>query len=136
MKARQYAKSLAPNDARLEKFIYDAYMEGWNDAQPKPVKLDFVAPEFEPVFMEWLDYKRERREKYKSPKSMKLAYEKLIKLSNNNPSVAAEVINQSMANNWAGLFNLKNETNRTNRFESDTTRRTIESITRRIEQTG
>lgn len=36
-----------------------------------------------------------------------MAYKKLIKLSDNNPKVATEIVEQSLANNWAGLFKLK-----------------------------
>lgn len=105
----------------------------------KNVKLDFVKPEFEPVFMDWLTYKKERKESYKSARSMKMAYDKLVTLSFDNPETAKEIINQSIANNWAGLFRLKNETNRsTNRggFESDSTRRAISNILHEINQTG
>lgn len=36
---------------------------------------------------------------------------KLIKLSNNNNDTAIEIINQSMANGWQGIFELKNNQN-------------------------
>lgn len=66
--------------------------------------------ENESVFVEfkrWLDYKKGRNEKYKTKESLQLAYNKLVKLSGNVPEVAKEVINESMANNWSGLFPLK-----------------------------
>ena len=68
---------------------------------------DFVSPEFVPVFTTWLEYKRERRESYKSDKSLRAAYNKLLQLSGNDPQKAASIVEQSMANNWAGLFELK-----------------------------
>ena len=40
---------------------------------------------------------------------------KLIKLSNNNNETAIEIINQSMANGWQGIFELKNNQNGTNK---------------------
>ena len=40
---------------------------------------------------------------------------KLIKLSNNNNDTAIEIINQSMANGWQGIFELKNNQNGTNK---------------------
>lgn len=66
--------------------------------------------ENESVFVEfkrWLDYKKGRKEKYKTKESLQLAYNKLVKLSGNIPEIAKEVINESMANNYAGLFPLK-----------------------------
>lgn len=65
-----------------------------------------IDPIFVKPFMSWLKYKRNRGESYKDPDSTFLAYQKLVKLSNNNPKQAVEVIEQSMSNNWAGLFEL------------------------------
>lgn len=70
-----------------------------------------VAPEFEVVFNTWLEYKRERRESYKSPKSIQACYNKLLKLADGNPFIAGLIVEQSMANNWAGLFPLKSDNN-------------------------
>ena len=69
--------------------------------------VDFVSPEFVHVFTVWLEYKRERKESYKSEKSLKAAYSKLLQLSGNDPAKASAIVEQSMANNWAGLFELK-----------------------------
>ena len=73
-----------------------------------------IAPEFEVVFNTWLEYKRERRESYKSQKSMQMCYNKLFKLAGGNPFIAGLIVEQSMANNWAGLFPLKSDNNETN----------------------
>lgn len=70
-----------------------------------------VAPEFEVVFNTWLEYKRERRESYKSQKSLQACYNKLLKLADGNPFIACLIVEQSMANNWAGLFPLKSDNN-------------------------
>lgn len=78
---------------------------------PLSLELDFVSEEFREAFSLWLDYKKERKEKYKSPRSLKICYNNLVKLSGNNPAVAIEIVNQSIANNWAGLFALKTENN-------------------------
>ena len=78
-------------------------------------KIDFVSPEYVEIFTTWLEYKRERRESYKSDKSLRAAYSKLLQLSENDPQKAASIVQQSMANNWAGLFELKTERNGTNR---------------------
>ena len=69
--------------------------------------VDFVSPEFVHIFTVWLEYKRERKESYKSEKSLKSAYSKLLQLSGNDPAKASAIVEQSMANNWAGLFELK-----------------------------
>ena len=75
----------------------------------------FVAPEFETVFSVWLEYKHQRRESYKSDLSLKTCYNKLYKLADGDPQKAMAIVEQSMANNWAGLFPLKNQINGNNR---------------------
>lgn len=77
----------------------------------------FVSPEYKEIFADWLEYKKQRKEAYKTEKSIQLCYNKMVKLSGNDPYTARQIVYQSMANNWAGLFELKNEgygNNRTN----------------------
>lgn len=76
----------------------------------KPL-YDFVSPMFEKAFTTWLDYKRERKESYKSRKSLKVCYTHMVKMSGGSPEMAMAIVEQSMANNWAGLFELKTTTN-------------------------
>ncbi len=68
-----------------------------------------VAPEFQPAFSLWLEYKKEKKQSYKGEKSLKAIYKRLLTLSGNNPDVAMAIVEQSMANNWAGLFALKDD---------------------------
>ena len=70
--------------------------------------ISFVSDDFKEVFSSWIEYKRERKESYKSDKSLKACYKKLLELSNNNPETALLIIEQSMASNWSGIFELKN----------------------------
>lgn len=70
--------------------------------------ISFVSDDFKDIFVSWLEYKRERRESYKSEKPLKACYMKLLELSNNDPETARMVVNQSMASNWSGLFEIKN----------------------------
>lgn len=75
----------------------------------KKIVFDFVNPEYKEAFETWIEYKKARNEKYKNQKSLEACYNKLIKLSSGNPVAALEIINNSMANNWAGLFPLKKD---------------------------
>lgn len=69
--------------------------------------LTFIA---EPRWLElvkiWLDYKRSRGENYKSELSVKKFYTMLRNLSRGDPDLAARIIDKSIANNWAGIFEL------------------------------
>lgn len=73
------------------------------------IDYQFVAIEFKGIFADWLEYKKQRKESYKTEKSIQLCYNKLIKLSGGNSETAKLIVEQSMANNWAGLFELKKE---------------------------
>ena len=81
--------------------------KGRGKKKTEPKTPDFVSPEYVQAFTTWMEYKHERRESYKSDKSLRAAYSKLLQLSGNDPQKAASIVEQSMANNWAGLFELK-----------------------------
>jgi hypothetical protein len=68
-------------------------------------KQDFG--EFSEVMKKWFDYKKDRRESYKSEKTEIACFDKLKKLSNNNFKVAEEIIEDSISRNYAGFFELK-----------------------------
>lgn len=66
-----------------------------------------VSDDMKPVIEDWLAYKREKKQTYK-PRGFKQFCQTLIRLSGNNPSKARIIIEQSMTNNYAGIFELKN----------------------------
>lgn len=62
------------------------------------------------AWMDWEEYKdKEKSQKYKTSKSKKAAIENLQELSRGNSEMAQKIINQSMAQLWAGLFSLRVE---------------------------
>lgn len=69
--------------------------------------LPFVPDEYLEAFEEWLNYKRARRETYQTEVGLKKCFTHLLNLCGNNPDIARRIIDQSIANNWAGLFELK-----------------------------
>ena len=75
------------------------------------IDFSFVEETFEDAFFRWLKYKQGRGEKYKNQKSLRTCYDKMKKDSKNSPSVAMKMIEQSEANNYAGLFPLKENYN-------------------------
>lgn len=80
----------------------------------KEIDLSFVPAEWVEVIQSWLAYKRSRRESYTSPIGIKAFVSKLQRLADNNVAKAREIIEQSFANNWAGIFALKNDNNENN----------------------
>lgn len=61
------------------------------------------------VLQEWLEYKKERKQSYKGLKQVKLLAQKLIQLSNESASRARMIIEQSIVNNYSGIFEIKEE---------------------------
>lgn len=58
----------------------------------------------------WIDYKKnEFRAKYKTAISFKAFLNKLYNLGNGNPEIMKAIIEQSIANHYQGIFELKNK---------------------------
>lgn len=60
----------------------------------------------------WLEYKKARKDAYTAVSGVKMCLTKLKKMSGNDPKVAQEIIENSMANNWKGLFELSGQSAR------------------------
>ena len=69
--------------------------------------LSFVGQDFLTPFGEWLAYKRGRGNGYRTQASLEACYERLLRLSDGDPARAREVVRQSIANNWSGIFELR-----------------------------
>ena len=78
-----------------------------NPQNKKDINLDFVKPECKDAFEMWLEYHRQIKKPYKSELALKRCYSRLEKLSGNNPKLAMAIVEQSIANNYQGLFSLK-----------------------------
>ena len=63
----------------------------------------------------WVAYKKERKQSY-TKTGLSQCIEKLKKLSKNNPSVAMQIVNESISNNWSGLFPLENTQTKSERI--------------------
>ncbi len=77
----------------------------WNER----MWLDGLDPPWQELMQTWLEYKSSRKERYKSELSAKKCLEQLRRLSEQNATTAQQIIDQSIANNWAGLFELKRQ---------------------------
>lgn len=74
--------------------------------------LDSCRFDFRDIMEKWLRYKKEKRQSYRSEESIEECYIKLYKLSNGDAAVASEIVNESIANNWSGLFPLAEKNQR------------------------
>lgn len=80
--------------------------------ESKPKKIDFLAncknrsAEYDTIMLEWLEYKKERKDKLTSIGICK-TYAKLIRLSDGNAENAKAIIEDAIANGYQGFFQLK-----------------------------
>ena len=111
IEVRQAAGRYAGGDTRLT----SAFIQGWLFAHPEYGNGAETVTEGQPVTMEsviakWLEYKKEKRQTYK-PRGLEAFKKRLMGLSGGDPVIANAVVEQSMANNYAGVFPLKNNNN-------------------------
>jgi hypothetical protein len=70
--------------------------------------LVFPSFEFQNIWEQWIQYKKdEHKDTYKSSKTEQIAINNLIKLCSGNLQVAEEIVNNSIANKYKGLFEIK-----------------------------
>lgn len=63
---------------------------------------------FDPLVDSWVAYKKSKGQSYKSKQSLDVFVKRLIEISGGDYGTAEAIINQSIGNNWAGIFELKN----------------------------
>ena len=80
-----------------------------NSKDKEEQEFDFVNADYSIIFSDWIQYKKSRNENYKNKKSLEACYRNLLRLANDDPDQARLIVDQSMGNNWAGLFPIKKE---------------------------
>ena len=89
--------------------LAEAFIQGWIFANPT-YKGTTEAPAtvitMESVITKWLEYKKEKRQSYK-PRGLASFKKKIMEMSGGDPVVADAIVEQSMANNYQGIFPLK-----------------------------
>lgn len=109
-KAEEYAQAYS----NCKEAVKLAWLAGYDTglrskSRKKELDLSFIPADFLPILERWVKYKQERKQAY-TQSGIEACYHKLLELSNTSPATAMAVIEQSIANNWAGLFELKNGT--------------------------
>lgn len=67
---------------------------------------------FRPEWEKWIFYKKtEHKQTYKRIETQQTAFKHLLELSEGDPSTASKIIQQSVANQYKGLFKLKDDSN-------------------------
>jgi hypothetical protein len=71
-------------------------------AAAAPTEIDYRG--LNESVMLWLEYKAEKKSKYRGAKSIQIMINQLWKKSNGNPERAMAIVENSIANNYQGLF--------------------------------
>lgn len=83
--------------------------------------LVYPNSEFKTIWKQWIQYKKdEHRDTYKSKKTEQIAINNLIKLCGGSFEIAAEIVNNSIANKYKGLFELKAKPKQENKLSQYT----------------
>lgn len=78
------------------------------------IKMPFTSENFQVLWQNWKTYRhQEFKRKYKSIQSEQATLSHLAKISDGDEKTATEIIAKSIANQWQGLFELKNYKNGT-----------------------
>lgn len=70
-----------------------------------------VTEDFIPILEKWLEYKQAKKQEYKNESSLSAFCKKLVNLSSGNSVTATKIVEESLANNWSGVFPLKEQSN-------------------------
>ena len=72
--------------------------------------FSFTGKPLEPVMLKWLEYRKQIKKPYKSQMTIETCYKHLEDLSRGSLDLAEKIVEQSIANQWQGLFELKQGT--------------------------
>ena len=84
----------------------DIIKENVKRKDPEP-DFSFTGKPLEPVMLKWLEYRKQIKKPYKSQMTIETCYKHLEDLSRGSFDLAEKIVEQSIANQWQGLFELK-----------------------------
>lgn len=111
----QYVSQSVPQPVAINKLNYTKLNK---EKSKKEKKSDFdfslIPKEFIPIVKKWLKYKSEKKQTYKKT-GFNGFCKQLLKYSQGDLNTAERIIEQSIASNYAGIFELKNKNENTRR---------------------
>ena len=97
------------------KKLYNEFVSTLNDGWNKPI-------------VDWLRYKMERKEYYRSERSLNTLKTHLNTISDGNIDIATEIVNKSIANGYKGLFKPNKNGKNNNRIDRPSEAEFIEMV--------
>jgi hypothetical protein len=96
----------------LSDILSDTIIELKNKGIKEPKKGDFDFLKYgdlSELIKKWVDYKKSIKKSYKSQSSLDIVAKKLLDLSEGDYQKAQEIVEQSIGNQWQGLFELNKQ---------------------------
>jgi hypothetical protein len=75
---------------------------------PEKLDLSGIDPGYIAIVEDWLKYKSSKKQSYKNQQSINTFVNALKKFSKNNPEIARDIVDLSIANNYSGIYEPKN----------------------------
>ena len=99
-----------PNNTTFQASVYsNKPIDKKEEKKKEDVELlDFVDDRFISLSKKWMQYRRDIHKPFVANSSLKECYNLLLRISNNDPKKADQIIDRSIANGWMGLFPLPN----------------------------
>ncbi|PRY51502.1 uncharacterized protein DUF4373 [Arcticibacter pallidicorallinus] len=69
--------------------------------------FSFIDPDFKPLFMRWIDFRKQLKKNFKNQKMLEQNYSHLMKLSGGDLKQATLIVDYSISNQYQGLFEIK-----------------------------
>jgi len=109
-KADTEALTEAVTKAQYEALPYIVELSNNRTKELKKVNFDLSGyGDLAYLVQRWIDYRKSIKKAYKSQDSLDAFVKGLRKMANENINQAEAIVEQSIANGWQGIFNLKNQ---------------------------
>lgn len=66
-----------------------------------------IKNEIDKEFFRYLQYRKDIKKSYKSEQSLGVVYKRFVKWCNGNTDIAKQIVDNTIANGWTGLFEIK-----------------------------
>lgn len=85
--------------------------------QKSTPELPFCSPEFVEIWELYLKHRREKGADNYTDTGLNMVFKKMLRLSVGMEDIAIKILEQSIENNWTGIFPLKQEPNGQSYFQ-------------------
>jgi len=109
--SRRKPKRKQPETNKNEKNEKNDNNENNKQEPPSELVYPFVTDDFKKIWQVWNNYRKQRNIFYKNLISEQAALKQLAQLAGGSQATAIAIVEQSLANQWQGLFELKTATN-------------------------